>query len=180
MALTAALEEAFAATLRSPDLTPEEMRAGLLDVLATFAGEWERRAPGWTAVEGEPQENSTPNAETINKARQRTEPHPMPNDIKDLAVSPEDRKAMELAKMARARPELAEQLQKQFESEPEPRQPHPLEKAAGDSDAFAALLPYIEEIMRTERCDHEVAIGKAASNPGLWPLVEAYREEQGR
>jgi len=65
-ALTAALEEAFSATLRAPDLPPEEIREGLRDVLATFAGEWERRIPSWTAAEPNSAPNSTPNAGRIN------------------------------------------------------------------------------------------------------------------
>lgn len=63
-ALTAALEEAFAATLRAPDLPPEEIREGLRDVLATFGAEWERRIPGWIAGVDSPRidaDNSTSN-----------------------------------------------------------------------------------------------------------------------
>jgi predicted Ser/Thr protein kinase len=127
-------------------------------------------------------EGDNPHARVLlTKSRQRTETHPMTNSIDSVAVSPEDRKAMELAKMAAGRPELAERLQKQFEAalEPEPRQ-HPLSKAAEESPAFAALLPWIEEEMIKGRVDHETAIGRVATNPGLYPLVEAYREEQGR
>jgi hypothetical protein len=112
----------------------------------------------------------------LTKSRERTET-PMTNSIKDVALSPEDRKAMELAKMAAGRPELAERLRKSFDPEPEIRQ-HPLSKAAEESDAFAELLPYIEEEMVKNRVDHETAIGRCATNPGLYPLVEAYREEQ--
>jgi len=125
-------------------------------------------------------EGDNPHARVLlTKARERTETHPMTNSIDSVAVSPEDRKAMELAKMAAGRPELAEQLRKSFAPEPEPRQ-HPLSKAAEESPAFAELLPWIEEEMIKGRVDHETAIGRVATNPGLYPLVEAYREEQGR
>lgn len=114
----------------------------------------------------------------MTKARQRGAVPPMTETFNRFAMSPEDRKAVELAKMADGRPDLRDAIQKASAATRPETPVHPLAKAAADSPAFEELLPYIEEIMRTERVGHEEAIGKAASNPGLWPLVEAYREEQ--
>lgn len=109
--------------------------------------------------------------------RERGEALPMTNTIESLAMSPEDRKAVELAKLAQGRPDLRDAIQKASEATRPETPVHPLSKAAAESPAFAELLPYIEEEMVKNRIGHEEAIGRVATNPGLWPLVEAYREE---
>jgi hypothetical protein len=158
-ALVSAMLDAFSATLSAPDLSADEVGAGLRDVVSVFSGELERRIPGWTDVDP-----------------QRT----VPAEEKPMELSEQDKKAIELSKMVRGNPELKAKVRKADDAraakDPIEKQ-HPISKAAAESKALAEYEPELLEIMSKERVSFEVAVGKLARDGAYHDLKRRYKEE---
>ncbi len=166
-ALTEALTEAAGATLFAPDLSPDEVGAGLRDVVKLWTDEVERRIPGW--IDTDPRQTEHDDA------------YNTPIEETNMQLSDQDKKAVELAKMTRGNPELKERVRKVDEAraakDPIEKQ-HPISKIATDSPVLAEYEVEVLEVMSKDRCSHEVAIGKIARDPAYHDLKRRYREEQ--
>jgi hypothetical protein len=167
-ALTSAMTDAFGATLAAPDLSADAMGTGLRDVVNVFSNEIDRRIPGWVSP-GEARTGVDPEVPTV------------PTEEKPMELSEQDRKAVELSKMVRGRPDLKERVRKVDEAraakEPISKM-HPVSKMAEESAVLAEYEGEVLDVMSKERCSHEVAIGKIARDPAYHDLKRRYREEQ--
>jgi hypothetical protein len=156
-ALTEALTEAFGATLFSPELSPEELGAGLRDVVTLWSSEMEKRIPSWIGVDPQPIEETS------------------------MQLSDQDKKAVELSKMTRNDPGLRRRVQKADEtraSKDPLERAHPISKMAEESPVLAEYEAEVLDVMSKDRCSHEVAIGKISRDPAYHDLKRRYREEQ--
>lgn len=166
-ALTEALTEAFGATLFSPELSPDELGAGLRDVVKLWSSEVERRIPGWIGADP----RQTEHDDAYNTPIEET----------NMQLSDQDKKAVELSKMTRNDPGLRRRVQKADEtraSKDPLERAHPISKMAEESPVLAEYEAEVLDVMSKDRCSHEVAIGKISRDPAFHILKAKYREEQ--
>jgi hypothetical protein len=160
-ALTSAMTDAFGAVLFANDLEGDGIGAGLKDVVSVFSSEIDRRIPLWIDVD--------PTVPTV------------PTEEKDMELSAQDRKAVEIAKAARLNPELKERMQRVDETRAA-RQPvskmHPVSRFSEESAVLAEYENDVLELMSKEKISHEIAIGKIARDPAYHILKANYRAEQ--
>ncbi len=163
-ALTGAMVDAAGAVLAAPDLSADEVGKGLRDVVDVFSKEIERRIPGW-----------------VSPGEARTDADPVPTEEKPMELSEQDKKAIELSKMVRGRPDLKERVRKVDEaraSKDPISKMHPVSKMAEDSPVLAEYENELLDVISKNNCSAEIAIGLLCKDNAYHDLKRRYREEQ--